>query len=138
MQRRATNQEQVGGVTRLPSVAIVMMTAVAAVFLVLLSTTAQARTIYVTSLADPGAPGTCALRDAITAANTGRVTNRCAAGTGGDTIQFMVSGQIRLANTLPRIVRTLTIIGRASADITIDGGTAVQVMQVAAGANASS
>src|SRR5690348_1731169 len=92
-------------------------------------------TITVNSLADPGAPGICALRDAITAANTMTATNGCAAGNGNDTIKFSVTGTILLASTLPEVTDSqLTINGPASPGITFDGGGKVQVMQVASGA----
>ena len=55
---------------------------------VLVCGAALATTITVNSLADPGAPGICTLRDAITAANTMTATNGCAAGSGNDTINF--------------------------------------------------
>ena len=46
-----------------------------------------------------------------------------------------MTGTITLASTLPTITGNLTIVGPASpAGITIDGGSAVQVMQVASGA----
>jgi len=109
--------------------------AVAVAFALTLSTAARAATIVVNSLADPGTTGVCALRDAITAANTMTATNRCAAGTGNDTIRFYVTGTIALSNTLPRVTDSrLTIKGSASPGITIDGGTEVQVLQVASGA----
>src|SRR6516162_8442015 len=60
-------------------------------------------TITVNSLADPGKPGICSLRDAITAANTQTATNGCAAGNGHDTIKFSVTGTITLAGTLPEV-----------------------------------
>jgi hypothetical protein len=92
-------------------------------------------TITVNSLADPGAPGICALRDAITAANTMTATNGCAAGNGNDTIKFSVTGTILLADPLPEVTDSkLTIHGPVSPGITIDGGTKVRVMQVASGA----
>src|SRR5262249_20576296 len=96
-------------------------------------------TITVNSLVDPGKPGICALRDAITAANTQTATNGCIAGKGHDTIQFSVTGTITLASTLPEITDSqLTIKGPASPGITIDGGEnefrpGIQVMQVASG-----
>ena len=111
--------------------------AIAVAFALALSTAAGAATIVVNSLADPGAKGICALRDAITAANTKTATNGCAAGTGKDTIRFSVTGTILLASTLPQVTdRRLTITGPASPGITIDGGnkvfgTGVQVMKVA-------
>jgi hypothetical protein len=55
--------------------------------------------------------------------------------TGRDTIQFSVTGTIGLTSTLPEITDSqLTIKGLASPGITIDGGHAVQVMQVVSGA----
>ncbi|HEY2486291.1 MAG TPA: choice-of-anchor Q domain-containing protein [Candidatus Binataceae bacterium] len=101
--------------------------------------TAFAATITVNSLADPGQVGVCALRDAITAANTKTATNACAAGSGHDIIKFRVAGTITLASTLPEVTDgQLTITGLASPGITIDGGNnpfqqvqGVQVMQVA-------
>src|SRR6516165_6805600 len=119
-------------------VALAMLIAVA--FALTLSTAARAATIVVNSLADPGAKGICALRDAITAANTKTATNGCKAGTGKDAIRFSVTGTISLASTLPQITdKRLTITGPTSPGITIDGGTeglgtGVQVMQVASGA----
>ena len=104
------------------------------VLVALLRSNALAATITVNSLADPGSPGTCSLRDAITAANTMAATNGCAAGTGDDTIQFSVIGTITLAATLPEIAGTLTITGPPLRRITISGGGAVQVMRVASGA----
>jgi hypothetical protein len=106
---------------------------------------ALAATITINSLADPGEAGVCALRDAITAANTMTATNGCAAGSGDDTINFLprITGTIVLASTLPEVTDSLlTISGPAAPGITIDGGfntsgglpQGVQVMQVAAGA----
>ena len=88
-----------------------------------LSTAVRAATIVVNSLADPGAADICALRDAITAANTKTATNGYTAGTGKDTIRFSVTGTISLAGTLPQVIDSrLTINGPASPGITIDGG----------------
>ena len=92
-------------------------------------------TITVNSLADPGEPSICSLRDAIIAANTQTVMNGCAAGNGHDTIQFSVTGTILLASTLPEITDSqLTINGPVAPGITIDGGNQVGVMQAASGA----
>jgi hypothetical protein len=84
---------------------------------------ADAATITVDSLADPGAPSICALRDAINAANNETAVNGCAAGTGNDTIVFSVTGTITLASELPSIAHTLTIQGPSANPpaITIDG-----------------
>ena len=81
---------------------LLMVGAMGAVFALTLSTAARAATITVDSLGDPGAMAICALRDAVTAANTMTATNGCAAGTGSDKIQFSVSGTISLASTLPQ------------------------------------
>jgi predicted outer membrane repeat protein len=110
---------------------------VSVAILALFATTAQALTITVNSVADPGAPGICALRDAITAANTESPVNGCAAGTGSDTIDFSVSGTIILGSTLPTIDNispgSLTIDGRGQT-ISVSGNNAVQVMTVNSGA----
>src|SRR6516165_604876 len=96
---------------------------------------AQAATIMVNSLADPGAPGICALRDAITAANTMTATNGCAPGSGDDTIKFRVTGTITLGSTLPEVTDgQLTITGPAAPGIAIDGDHRGQMMLVASGA----
>jgi CSLREA domain-containing protein len=91
---------------------------------------AQAATITVNSVADPGASSICTLRDAITAANTSTAINGCTAGTGDDTIVFSVTGTILLTATLPDIAETLTIQGPATNPpaITISGQNSVQLM----------
>src|SRR5208282_52213 len=71
--------------------------------------------IIVNTTADPGSAGVCALRDAITAANTHVAVNGCAAGTGTDTITFSVSGTITLGSALPAIANAST------GSLTIDG-----------------
>jgi CSLREA domain-containing protein len=101
---------------------------------------ARAATITVNSLADPGAPGICTLRDAITAANTMTATNGCNPGSGNDTINFSprMTGTISLVSTLPDVTDSLlTISGPASRNITISGGgtfLGLQAMEVAGGA----
>src|SRR5689334_15517894 len=80
-----------------------VFTVAVAVAIALTSTAPQAATIVVNSLADPGATGICALREAITAANTKSKTNGCAAGNGNDTIRFSVTGTIPLTSTLPQV-----------------------------------
>ena len=101
---------------------------------------AAANTITVNTTADPGSPGVCALRDAITAANTKTAVNGCAAGTGNDVITFSVSGTITLGSTLPAIANTspntLTIDGRGQT-VTVDGASAYQVLVVNAGSTLS-
>jgi hypothetical protein len=86
-------------------------------------------TITVNSLADPGKPGICTLRDAITAAVTQTETNGCTAGKGHDTIKFSVSGTITLTAELPSISNILTIDG-AGQTVTVDGASSYRVMQV--------
>src|SRR5271156_245952 len=95
---------------------------------------ARAATITVSTLADPTGPsGTCAFRDAITAANTMTATNNCAAGSGTDTIQFGVTGMITLGEELPPIANTspgsLTIDGSGQA-ITLDGAGTDRIFNV--------
>jgi hypothetical protein len=139
MSANTLKESPIAGMRALLSVRPIVIGAIASVLALALSTTARAATITVNSLADPGAAGICALRDAITAANTKTATNGCAAGTvgGSDTINFSVTGTITLSSTsgaLPTVTNTLTINGPASPGITISGGGVEQVMQVAAGA----
>ncbi len=102
--------------------------------------TATPTTIIVTTTNDPSTAGQCGLRDAITAANDQAVVNGCGKGSGNnDTIVFApgVTGTIALTSALPTIVNgeMLTITGpAASPGITISGGSAVQLMEVASGA----
>jgi hypothetical protein len=125
------------------------LTALAAVAAV--STTAafsgavSAATITVTSLADPGTPATCTLRQAIESANTNTAVGTCAAGVGVDTIVFDAAlglsaatpGTITLdqtsmseapvsgsttTNWLLTTQGDLTITGPGSAALTINGG----------------
>jgi hypothetical protein len=131
----AVQQSSVAGMRAMLRMRAVPAAAIAVAFVLSLSTAARAATIVVNSLADPGAAGICALRDAITAANTMTTTNGCAPGSGHDTIRFSVTGTIALLSTLPQVTdRLLMIKGPASPRITIDGGGTVQVMQIAAGA----
>jgi hypothetical protein len=97
----------------------------------LIAGVSSAAMITVNSVADPGAPGICALRDAITAANSQTKVNGCKKGSGNDTINFSVSGTTQLADTLPQITDNRLAI---NGPVTIDGGSAVQVMQVGSAA----
>jgi len=98
---------------------------------ILLTVPAFAATITVNSLADPGRLGICALRDAITAANTKHPTRNCRAGTGTDTIQFSVRGTINLAGALPDVTdRQLSITG----PIVISGQNRTKIISVGIGA----
>jgi hypothetical protein len=97
-----------------------VLTAITAALAIGLSASARAATIVVDSLTDSGAAGICALRDAITAANTMTATNGCGAGTGSDTIQFSVTGTIPLASTLPQVTDALlTIQGPPAPGVTL-------------------
>jgi hypothetical protein len=101
---------------------------------------AHPATITVSTLLDPAGPaGTCSLRQAITNANGHDQSGSagCAAGTGNDAIAFSVTGTISLGSTLPAIAGILSITGPAAPGITIDGGGAVQVMQMNAGSTLS-
>jgi CSLREA domain-containing protein len=112
--------------------------AVVVAALLTLPALARAATITVTTLDDPTGPaGSCALRDAITAANTKTATNDCVAGTGTDTIRFGVSGTITITDPLPAIANaspgSLTIDGSGQA-ITVNGASAYQIFNVNSGA----
>ncbi|MGO9062702.1 MAG: choice-of-anchor Q domain-containing protein [Candidatus Binataceae bacterium] len=99
---------------------------------------AQAATYTVDTTLDTNGANNCSLRDAINAAN-GTPTSGATCitpGTGSDTIQFIVTGSILLGSTLPAVSDAgLTITGPGgSPGITIDGGTAVELLQVNSGA----
>jgi CSLREA domain-containing protein len=89
-----------------------------------------ASTITVNSLADTvAADGYCTLREAIQNASNHAATNAdCTAGSGGDTINFSVSGAITLGSRLPDMYDEggLTIDGTGQT-VTINGNHAVQV-----------
>ncbi len=93
---------------------------------------AAAATIIVNTTIDPGGAGVCALRDAITAANSQTAVNGCAAGTGTDTIDFNLNGMITLGSNLPPIMDNLTI-DATGQTITVDGDDLYQVFTVNAG-----
>jgi CSLREA domain-containing protein len=108
--------------------------------LVLRAAPASATTYTVNTLDDSNGNSDCSLRDTINAANgtptSGSTCTR--ARTGKDTIRFSVTGTIGLTSTLPEITDSqLTIKGPPSPGITIDGGHAVQMMQVASGTTLS-
>ena len=65
-------------------VAIAPIVAILAMLSMMAPTAAKAAIITANSLADPGESGICALRDAISAANTETAVNGCAAGTGNN------------------------------------------------------
>jgi CSLREA domain-containing protein len=97
--------------------------------------TAGAASIVVTTLDDElNADGDCALREAITAANTNAATDACPGGDpGADTITVAVTGTITLASTLPAVTEALVIRGPGARDLTISGAGAVRVLRVASG-----
>jgi predicted outer membrane repeat protein len=137
--RRGAAMDDFSGRSGRSSVARLIPAGLAALIFGLVCGTARANTITVYSLIDPGAAGTCSLRDAITAANTKKAVHSCAKGNGTDTIVFNngLSGTITLSSTLPAIVNTLTIQGTATSPpaITISGGSLVQLVVVNSGAN---
>ena len=105
---------------------------------------ASGNTITVNTTDDPGNSTECSLRSAINNANNkiSDANSTCAAGTGQDTINFSVSGEITLGSALPAITNTspggLTIDATGQA-ISINGfnsntSTSVQILTVNSGA----
>src|SRR4051812_3547142 len=100
---------------------------------------AQASTITVTSLADPGDANTCTLRQAITAANTNTSVGTCTAGSAFPTVDLinivrsvtfckLNSCMVVLTSPLPGITEDVTING--STNVTISGDTKYRVFDV--------
>jgi len=117
-----------------PGLLIALLLVLAPVCVVLIQPALKASgPIIVNSTADPGSAGICALRDAITAANSEVAVNGCAAGTGNDTINFTVSGTITLGSTLPGIANTLTIDGTGQT-VTVSGNSLFGILVVNPGA----
>src|SRR5260370_42526700 len=90
------------------------MTLVVLLILAAMSAAAHATTYVVNTLGDTSGAGNCSLRDAINAANgTPTSGSTCAtAGTGSDSIQFIVNGAISLGSPLPSVTDSnLTISG---------------------------
>jgi uncharacterized protein (TIGR03437 family) len=79
----------------------------------------------VTTLADSGAGS---LRQAINNAN---------ASSGGVTITFAVTGTINLLSALPQLTQSMTVTGPGASSLAIDGGGAVQVLNVGSGITVS-
>lgn len=98
-------------------------------------------TIAVNSLADNATPGdaACTLQEAINNANanTDTTSGDCVAGTYDDTVTFAVAGTIMLTSALPSItdIAGLRLVGLGSNSLVLDGGNAVQVLDVAGGAS---
>ena len=99
---------------------------------------ARANTIIVNTL-DAGSDAfpLCTLEDAVLAAETGVIHGGCPAGTGTDTIEFIVTGTISPANTLTinNTNEVLTISGptfgcsgAGPCGIVIDGGQAIELI----------
>jgi CSLREA domain-containing protein len=102
--------------------------------------------ISVTTLGDDLTPndGTVSLREAIAAMNAGNdlgdpdIIAQSLGGFGtNDTINFAVSGMISLGSALPTIDDSLALVGPGATDLSISGGGAVRVFDVAAGVNVS-
>lgn len=78
---------------------------------------ATAAEINVNTLTDEDtANADCSLREAIVAANTNAANKGCTAGSGADTILFLVSGFIPLTASLPNITESLSVIGPGTED----------------------
>ncbi|MBE2182605.1 MAG: CSLREA domain-containing protein, partial [Anaerolineae bacterium] len=75
--------------------------------------TAYAASIEVNTLDDEygNNASQCALREAITAANTDAAYGGCPAGSGDDTITFSVTGDLVISSSLPAVTAPLTIDG---------------------------
>ncbi len=123
-----------------PGLLVAMLIVLAPVCVVLTQSRLHASvgTIYVNTTEDPGsAAPACALRDAITAANTKTTVNGCVGSSNTNTINFEVSGTITLASALPPIAnsspRSLTIDGTGQT-IAIDGYDTYQILYVNSGA----
>ena len=83
---------------------------------------AMAADIHVNVLTDEDtANANCSLREAIVAANTDAANKGCTAGSGPDTILFLVNGFIPLTASLPNITESLSVIGPGAEALTIDG-----------------
>ena len=69
---------------------------------------ASGNTITVNTTDNPGSSTECSLRAAINNANnkSSDANSTCAAGTGQDTINFSISGEITLSSALPAIANT--------------------------------
>ena len=92
------------------------------IVLALSASSAHATTYAVNSLADNTATdGVITLREAILAANSNFAQGDAPAGGASDTINFAITGTIRLTSALPPISTQLAISGPAAPGITISG-----------------
>ena len=94
----------------------------------------------VNSLSDVAAnDGLCTLREAITSANTntasGAASGECGAGGALDVIGFSVTGTIVLTGALPNMTTAMALNGPGARLLTVSGGNAYRVFNVAAGAS---
>src|SRR5690606_9146933 len=88
---------------------------------------AAGATLFVDSLADPGAPGDgqTTLREAIAAANADSATDSGGTGAGHDVIDLTgLSGVVALSAPLPDVSTLLDIVGPANQSLIISGGGA--------------
>ena len=100
----------------------------------LLAAGASALPITVDTTSDTSTPTTCALRDAIDAANSDAAPagTGCAAGSGTDSIGFTVTGQIQLGGSLPNIASSMSVTGPGPSQLEVrgQGSTASRVFAV--------
>ncbi len=90
--------------------------------------------ITVDTLTDPLSPpaGSCTLRAAITAINTASAQGGCPAGAAGDTINFSVTGTLKLAASLPPVTASMTILGPNAPFLAIDGSHSYSLFVITA------
>jgi hypothetical protein len=89
---------------------------------------AQANTIIVNTTAGGSVVSKCTLEDAVKAANTHAIVKACAAGSGNDTIKFVVTGTIGIFAQMTITDASLLIKGPPLGGITIDGGGSVRLI----------
>ncbi len=101
----------------------------------ILNTNPVTNVIMVNTIDDPGTAEECSLRAASNNANnkSSDANSTCAAGTGHDTIEFSLSGTIKLSGGLPAIANIFAaalIIDGTGQSVTIDGQKSFTVMTV--------
>ena len=100
----------------------IFVAALIVIMLALSASSAHATTYAVNSLGDTIATdGVITLREAILAANSNFAQGDAPAGGASDTINFAITGTIRLTSALPNISTQMTINGPAAPGITISG-----------------
>jgi hypothetical protein len=98
--------------------------AAAAAGSLLFAASASANAITVDTTNDTSTPSTCALRDAITSANTNSTPagSNCTAGAAGnDDVTITPTGTIQLASALPAIDTDMTITGAGAGSLQVRG-----------------